>query len=180
SYSSSRPPRTTGRRPNIRHAHPSPNHLVVDFIHLRRRERHATLHPPSEQRNERTRQRVPGCRPPLRRHSPRPGLPGQPLLDPPRKVPPAQLHGIVNLPRRDHGRIKLTHIGHMEEEFPYRRNTLRNFTTPGELRGHQLEEFLHVTHQQIVFIAVVGVEGRASHTCAVEHVLDGNGGERLL
>jgi hypothetical protein len=154
--------------------------VVIDVVHLRRRDGHAAIDPPGQQRQQGARERVRdggagrGCD-----RARRPQL-GEAPIDGASEVSLPHLENVVDLARCDQGGMKLAPLGDVSKQLAHGSNATGNLTAPREQVGHGFEEVLDIAEKEIVFIAIVGIKGRAANVGAIEHVLHGNGVERLL
>jgi hypothetical protein len=92
----------------------------------------------------------------------------------------AQVKDVADFLRGCHGGNELTHFGDVGKEFLNRSDAIGRVVVADESGGEHFEEVLDVAEEEIVFVAVVRVEGGAADFCAVKDVLDGDGLERLF
>jgi len=95
-------------------------------------------------------------------------------------VPLAQVKDVADFLRGCHGGNELTHFGDVGKEFLNRSDAIGRVVVADESGGEHFEEVLDVAEEEIVFVAVVRVEGGAADFCAVKDVLDGDGLERFF
>ena len=108
------------------------------------------------------------------------GKGGETLVDSAGDMPLAQVKDVANFLRGCHGGNELTHIGDVGKEFLNRSDAIGRVVMADESGGEHLEEIFDVAEEEIVLVAVVGVEGGAADFCAVKDVLDGDGLERFF
>lgn len=78
------------------------------------------------------------------------------------------------------GGIEVAHCGQVSEEFLDGEEARGGCSAAGEKSAHQFEEVFDIAEEEVVFIPVVGVEGGAGDTGAVEHLLHSDGVEGLF
>jgi len=105
---------------------------------------------------------------------------GEALFDGPGEMALAEVENIANFFGGGHGGDELAHIGDVGEELLDRGDAVRRVIVTDEGGGEHFEEVFDVAEEEVVFVAVVGVESGAADFGAVEDVLDGNGLERLF
>jgi len=108
------------------------------------------------------------------------GKRGEALVDGAGEVSLAKLHDVANFFRGGHGRKELAHVGDVGEELLDGGDAGRGVAAADESSGHHFEEFFDVAEEEIVFVAVVSVEGGAADFGTIEDVLDGDRFERFF
>ena len=92
----------------------------------------------------------------------------------------AEIENVADFLRGGHRRNELAHVGDVSEEFLDRGDAIRRVVVADEGGREHFEEVLDVAEEEIVFVAVVGIESGAADFGAVEDMLDGDGLERLF
>jgi hypothetical protein len=95
-------------------------------------------------------------------------------------VPLAQVKDVADFLRGCHGGNELTHFGHVGKEFLNRSDAVGGVVVADEGGGHHFEEIFDVAEEEIVFVAVVRVEGGAADLSAIEDVLNSDRFERFF
>jgi len=91
-----------------------------------------------------------------------------------------KFHHVADFFRGGHRRNELTHVGDVSEELLDGSDAIGGVVVADEGSREHFEEVFDVAEEEIVFVAVVGIEGGAADFCAVEDVLDGDGLEGLF
>jgi len=92
----------------------------------------------------------------------------------------AEIENVADFLRGGHRRNELAHVGDVSEELLDRGDAIGRVVVAYEGGGKHFEEVFDVAEEEIVFVAVVGVESGAADFGAVEDMLDGDGLERLF
>ena len=92
----------------------------------------------------------------------------------------AEVENVADFLRGGHRRNELAHVGDVSEELLDRGDAIRRVVVADEGGREHFEEVFDVAEEEIVFVAVVGIEGGAADFGAIEDVLDGDGLERLF
>jgi len=92
----------------------------------------------------------------------------------------AKFHNIADLFRGGHGSDELAHIRDVGKEFLDGSNAVGGVSLPDKRRGHHFPEVFDIAEEEIVFVAVVGIESGAADFCAVEDVLNSDRLEGLF
>src|SRR6266404_686187 len=104
----------------------------------------------------------------------------QPLFDTASEVSAGRFHEILGRALINQRFVKLHAIAQVREEFFDRDNTIRLLISSRKRRRREFEKFFHIAHEEIVLIAIVNIEGGASYSGAVEHILHSETVERPL
>lgn len=92
----------------------------------------------------------------------------------------SEVENIANFLGGGHGGYELAHIGDVREELLDRRDAIGRVVVADEGSGEHFEEVFDIAEEEIVFVAVVGIESGAADFGAIEDMLDGDGLERLF
>lgn len=96
------------------------------------------------------------------------------------EMPLSQLHDVANLFGGGYRGNERTHVGDVGKELLDGRDTIGFVAVAVEGGRHHFEEIFDVAEEEIVFVAVVRVEGGSADFGAIENVLDGDRFERLF
>jgi hypothetical protein len=105
---------------------------------------------------------------------------GETLVNGAGEVALAEFHDVSNFLGTGHGGDELAHIGDVGEELLDWSDAVGGVAAAHKSSGHQFPKVFYVAEEQIVLVAVVGVEGGAADFGAIEDVLDGDGLEWLF
>jgi len=112
--------------------------------------------------------------------SARSGESAEALFDSAGEMALAEVENVSYFLRGGHRRNELAHVGDVSEELLDGSDAIGRVVVADEGGGKHFEEVLDVAEEEIVFVAVVGIESGAADFGAVEDVLDCNGLERLF
>ncbi len=105
---------------------------------------------------------------------------GEALINGPGEMTVAKFHNVANFLRRGHGDNELAHIGNVGKEFLDGSDAVGGVSLPDKRGGHHFPEVFDVAEEEIVFVAVVGIESGAADFGAVEDVLNSDRLEGLF
>ena len=105
---------------------------------------------------------------------------GEALLDGAGEMALAEVENVANFLRGGHRRNELAHVGDVSEELLDRGDAIGRVVVADEGGTEHFEEVFDIAEEEIVFVAVVRIEGGAADFGAVEDVLDGDGLEWLF
>jgi hypothetical protein len=105
---------------------------------------------------------------------------GEALVDGAGEMALAEFHYVADFFGGGHGGNELTHVGDVGEELLNGGDAVRGVVVANEGGGEHFEEVFDVAEEEIIFVAVVGIEGGAADFGAIEDVLDGDGLEGLF
>jgi hypothetical protein len=108
------------------------------------------------------------------------GKGGETLVDGAGEMALAEFHDVADFFGGGHGGNELAHIGDVGEELLDGRDAIGRVVVANEGSREHFEEVFDVAEEEIVFVAVVSVEGGAADFGAIEDVLDGDGLEGLF
>lgn len=91
-----------------------------------------------------------------------------------------KFHHVANFFGVGHRRKELAHIGDVSKELLDGSDAIGGVFVTDEDRGEHFEEVFDIAEEEIVFVAVVGIEGGTADFGAIQDVLDGDRVERLL
>src|SRR6185369_2297032 len=94
------------------------------------------------------------------------GLPawyfGKTTLDAAREMSAGQLHVLLHLARRRQRIHKLLRLGNVAEKLLHGKHAIRRLARRRQSHRHPLVKIVNVTHQEVVLVAVMRVEGRTA------------------
>jgi hypothetical protein len=86
----------------------------------------------------------------------------------------AEFHYVANFFGAGHRGNERAHVRDVSKELLDGSDAHGSVTVAEEGGGEHFEEFFDVAEEEIIFVAVVGIEGGAADLCAIEDVLDGD------
>ena len=105
------------------------------------------------------------------------GESGEALLNGTGEMALAEVENVANFLRGGHRGNELAHLADVGEKLLNGSDAVGGVVVANEGGGHHFEEVFDVAEEEIVFVAVVSVEGGAADLGAFEDVLDGDGFE---
>lgn len=138
------------------------------------------VHPPVEKREEGTGAGVGDSGAARGGEMARGGNHGEALIDGAGEMPLAEFHDVANFFGTGHGGDELAHIGNVREKLLDGGDAVGSVAAANQGGGHHFPKVFDIAEEEIVLVAVVGVEGGAADFGAIEDMLDGDGLERLF
>ena len=153
---------------------------MEEGVHLGGTGGSAVVEPPVEERKERASAGVGYSGAAGRGKMARRWKSGEALVNRAGEMALAEFHDVANFLGGGHGGEELAHVGDMGKELLDGCDAIGSVVVADEGGREHFEEVFDVAEEEIVLVAVVGIEGGAADFGAIEDVLHGDGFERLL